>query len=761
MTFLRESGSLFCPQLPNDARGCKTIRRLFIANRGEIACRIIRTCRQIGIVTIAVYPEEDRNSLHVQQADEAIYLGPLYGSEENVYQNRQLLIQKALDSKADAVHPGYGYLSENADFASEVVAAGLTFVGPTSTNISSLGDKRAAKMFLKHHAPNVPLIPGYSGQADNTETFIREADQIGYPILIKAAAGGGGKGMRVVQDRADLAQELSRAQSEAKRSFGNSECILEKYIQQGKHIEIQVIGDKHGNVISLLDRECSVQRRHQKIIEEAPSPWLEEHMRQDMSNAALAVARLLRYEGAGTVEFIVDLSKRSFHFLEVNTRIQVEHPITEEVMGIDIVGLQLFVAAGGNLEGLGITPKQSGHAIECRLCAEDPIRDFMPDTGRIWRWLPNPAVRKTSVVRFETAVDTGSEISVHFDPMIAKIIVWAPVRKEAVEDMISVLKHLVCMGIRTNQLFLQASLLHAVFQGGDYTTSFIPTYFDELIASTRPNSGFLELLALVSVAFLGQLTRSPRPFSSLAKPLRNQTADMATVPSDIICAQAHGGLQLAIWHPSNRSLPEGHFEYCMSHLREDPESNLQSLDDKASCDKKYTCSVGQVLKGNAEMKKHGRIISVNLHKPSVAGATWLAADIIAEVESYRLQLYLAADSINITDDVGRSQRLFCHSAQVGEFVEFHRYSRLAFAESMRQDVASSESSDYIIKAPMPCTVLRVLVKDGASVRKGEILVVVESMKMEMKILATANGTVRCRLNEGQAVQEGTTLCIIE
>jgi acetyl/propionyl-CoA carboxylase alpha subunit len=296
-----------------------------------------------------------------------------------------------------------------------------------------LGDKRSAKQYLLKHASQVPLIPGYNGSEQNLDRFLLEADRIGFPVLIKASAGGGGKGMRIVRERSQFTDELERAKSEAQRSFGSSDCILEKYIERSKHIEMQILGDRHGRVVSLLDRECSIQRRHQKVIEEAPSPWLSPELRERMSKTVILIGNLLEYESAGTVEFIVDIDTAKYYFLEVNTRIQVEHPITEEVVGLDIVAMQIYIAGGGRLDDLGYfndgMAPQVGHAIECRLCAEDPSRDFMPDLGTIVRWTPATNILPASEidhVRFETGIKTGSEISINFDSLVAKIVVWAP-----------------------------------------------------------------------------------------------------------------------------------------------------------------------------------------------------------------------------------------------------------------------------------------------------------------------------------------------
>ncbi|KAM0756493.1 hypothetical protein T439DRAFT_270529, partial [Meredithblackwellia eburnea MCA 4105] len=385
------------------------------------------------------------------------------------------LVRLARETGCDAVHPGYGYLSENADFADRVVQAGLIFIGPKGDSIRTIGDKAASKKFLKEKADGtVPLVPGYSGENQDVKTLVEAGKSIQYPILIKASAGGGGKGMRIVRDESSLAGEIERAASESKRNFGDSRLLLEKYVEDGKHIEVQIFGDQYGNVYSFFERECSVQRRHQKLIEESPSPALTPKKREEMAAAARKIGQLLRYEGAGTVEFIYDCRTQEFFFLEVNTRLQVEHPITEITIAIDLVALQLFVAGGGDLSTLKevTNVSQKGHALEARLCAEDAFSDFAPRTGTVRLWvdgLPN-----ADGIRRDTGVETGSEVTVFFDPMLAKLIVWGSDRATAVKKLASLLRSQVCIGVTTNQPFLLNCLSNPSFLDGSYTTSLVP-----------------------------------------------------------------------------------------------------------------------------------------------------------------------------------------------------------------------------------------------------------------------------------------------
>ncbi|KAI8177877.1 putative methylcrotonoyl-CoA carboxylase beta chain [Colletotrichum sp. SAR 10_86] len=398
----------------------------------------------------------DALSQHVADAHESICIGSIEHDTKNPFLNIDLLLKTALEAHADAVHPGYGYLSENADFADRVRSAGLTFVGPTGQTISTLGDKRTSKEYLRTHAPEVPLIPGFSGSSQNVEDLQDAATRIGFPVMLKASAGGGGKGMRVVREASQLQSELDRAQSEAQRSFGSSDCILEKFIESSKHVEIQIVGDQHGNVVSLFERDCSIQRRNQKVIEETPCLFLDEQTKKSMSDTAVKIGKLLGYEGAGTVEFVVDTATKKFYFLEVNTRLQVEHPITEEVVGVDLVSLQLYVAAGGRLADVpelsALT--QTGHAIECRLCAEDPNRDFMPSHDTVALWKPANTHRgASSVVRYETAMQSGASISIYFDSMICKIVVWAPTRALAIDILAKELANTAIQGHSIPNIF--------------------------------------------------------------------------------------------------------------------------------------------------------------------------------------------------------------------------------------------------------------------------------------------------------------------
>lgn len=456
--------------------------KILIANRGEIAVRILRACREMGIRTVAVYSEADARALHVQLAEEAICIGPAPARES--YLLSQRIIDSALQTGAQAIHPGYGFLSENAAFAQAVTDAGLTFIGPPASAIEAMGDKANARALMQK--AGVPVVPGYQGDDQTEETLTAEAAWIGYPILVKAAAGGGGKGMRIANTPADLPEAVAAARREARHAFSDDRLILERYLAEARHVEIQILADQHGNTIHLNERECSVQRRHQKIIEETPSPLLDESLRAEMGAAAIAAAQAVGYTNAGTIEFIVDPTTRAYYFLEMNTRLQVEHPITEFTTGLDLVQWQIRIAMG---EALSEEEKRSlsssplllfpfsprGHALEVRLYAEDPASGFLPASGPLLEFIPPTGPG----VRVDTGFQTGDTLTTHYDPLIAKIIVHAEDRPTALRKMQAALRDTVLLGLTTNLEFLQTVLAHPTFQAGDATTRFIETHLPD------------------------------------------------------------------------------------------------------------------------------------------------------------------------------------------------------------------------------------------------------------------------------------------
>ena len=441
------------------------IKKILIANRGEIACRVIKTAQKMGILTVAIYSDADRNSLHRLIADESVYIGPAPSAESYlVIDNILAAIKK---TGADAVHPGYGFLSENAAFAKALDKEGVTFIGPPVGAITAMGDKIASKKLAEK--ANVSTVPGHTEAVRDPEDAVQIAKDIGYPVMLKASAGGGGKGMRLARNDEECRDGLERAVNEAKSSFGDDRVFVEKYIGEPRHIEIQIIADKHGNTVYMGERECSIQRRHQKVLEEAPSPFLDEAMRQAMGKQAVALAKAVDYYSAGTVEFIVD-DKKNFFFLEMNTRLQVEHPVTELITGQDLVELMIKVAANEELPFGQDDVKLNGWALEARVYAEDPFRNFLPSIGRLVRY---QSPQETHHVRVDTGVTEGGEISIYYDPMIAKLITFGADRTEAIQHMRTALDSYYIRGVNHNIGFLSALIAHSRFQSGNITTNFI------------------------------------------------------------------------------------------------------------------------------------------------------------------------------------------------------------------------------------------------------------------------------------------------
>ncbi|HEX5843507.1 MAG TPA: acetyl/propionyl/methylcrotonyl-CoA carboxylase subunit alpha [Pseudomonas sp.] len=451
----------------------KHIDTLLVANRGEIACRVMRTAKAMGIQTVAVHSAIDTNARHVREADLAVNLGGAKPADS--YLRIDALIDAAKASGAQAIHPGYGFLSENAGFARAIEAAGLIFLGPPASAIDAMGSKSAAKALME--AAGVPLVPGYHGAAQDVETFRVASNAIGYPVLLKAAAGGGGKGMKVVERESELAEALASAQREAQSSFGDSRMLVEKYVLKPRHVEIQVFADQYGNCLYLNERDCSIQRRHQKVVEEAPAPGLSAELRRAMGEAAVKAAQAIGYVGAGTVEFLLD-ERGDFFFMEMNTRLQVEHPVTELITGLDLVAWQIRVARG---EALPITQEQVpliGHAIEVRLYAEDPEHDFLPSTGRLSLYR-EPAAGPGR--RVDMGVAEGDEVSPFYDPMLGKLIAWGENREEARLRLLAMLKETCVGGVRTNLAFLTRVLAHPAFANAELDTGFIPRHEAQLL----------------------------------------------------------------------------------------------------------------------------------------------------------------------------------------------------------------------------------------------------------------------------------------
>lgn len=479
------------------------MQKILVANRGEIALRVMRTAREMGIQTVAVFSEADRNMPFVRFADEAICIGPAASAQS--YLRIDHIIAAAKATGADAIHPGYGFLSENAAFSQAVEDAGLTFIGPSAYSINMMGNKISAKQAAKKF--EVPMVPGTDEPIGDLAKAIKIAQEVGFPILIKAAAGGGGKGMRVVENEAEFESQMRLAQSEALSAFGNGDVFMERYVGSPKHIEIQVLGDKHGNYVYLFERECSVQRRHQKLIEEAPSSCLTIDIRAKMGEAAVAAARACNYSGAGTVEFLVD-EHLNFYFLEMNTRLQVEHCVTEMITGVDLVKEQIKVARGEKLSFTQDELKINGHSIELRVCAEDPLNNFLPDTGRLALY----QAPKGPGVRVDDGYEQGMDIPIFYDPMIAKLVVHAATREEAIERLCRAIDEYQINGIQTTLPFGKWAVRTEPFRQGQYDTKFIEKYFKpEYLVEARPEA---EKVAVLLAAMIWE--KEQKPMQSMA-----------------------------------------------------------------------------------------------------------------------------------------------------------------------------------------------------------------------------------------------------
>jgi len=465
------------------------IKKILIANRGEIACRVIKTAKMMGISTVAVYSEVDANALHVKQADEAVCIGP--APSKDSYLRGDLIIQKAKELNVDAIHPGYGFLSENAKFAEACAHNGIIFIGPTIEAIKAMGSKSAAKQIMQ--AAGVPLVPGYHGDDQNPDLIKQSANDMGYPVLLKATAGGGGKGMRQVWSEAEFEDALAAAKREAMSSFSDDKMLVEKYLTEPRHVEIQVFCDNHKNGVYLFERDCSIQRRHQKVIEEAPAPNMSTELRAHMGEAALKAAFAINYSGAGTVEFLLD-TDGSFYFMEMNTRLQVEHPVTEMITGEDLVEWQIRVANNEKLPKTQTQLKMHGHSFEARIYAEDPNNDFLPETGTL-RLLKTPITNAN--VRVDTGVEQGDEVSIYYDPMIAKLVVWDETREKALSRLETCLQHYAIGGVTTNIDYLRRIAGSTPFKQAQLTTDFIERHNDSIsTATTVEVNAYLPAIAL-------------------------------------------------------------------------------------------------------------------------------------------------------------------------------------------------------------------------------------------------------------------------
>jgi len=665
------------------------INKLLIANRGEIACRVIKTANAQGIKTVAVYSDADKNALHVQMADEAVYLGP--SPSKKSYLRGELIIEKAKELGVDAIHPGYGFLSENAEFANLCAKNNIIFVGPPASAIEAMGSKSAAKHIMEK--AGVPLVPGYHGDDQSEAVLKGAADEMGYPVLLKAAAGGGGKGMRQVWSEKEFSQALNAAKRESMASFGDDHMLVEKYLTRPRHVEIQVFCDTHGNGVYLFERDCSVQRRHQKIIEEAPAPNMSQSVREKMGEAAILAAKAINYVGAGTVEFLLD-EDDSFYFMEMNTRLQVEHPVTEMITREDLVHWQLTIAEGKPL------PKQqneltlTGHAFEARIYAEDPNNEFLPSTGTL-RLLRTP--KENDVVRVDTGVVEGDEVSVFYDPMIAKLVVWGENREIALKRLISALGDYYIDGVSTNIDFLKRVATHPAFVAAELTTTFVEKHHDSLFSATSEDAA--------SDDAASDDTQVNIPVMALLSLLNRKVSRSDKTPS--------------VWSTVGAWRANANHTEILTLLCNQEEVHVGVKHQRHGTEDAWELSVGD----NSYNVK-GKLVDSALH---------------ATINGYK--------------------STFTYSDNDGVFTLFNKDTHAKFSlisASLGDD--NDDNGDANFSAPMNGTIVAHLVEKGVLVKKGEPILVMEAMKMEHSIIAPHDGAVEeFFFNPGELVDGGATL----
>ncbi|MBP6104857.1 MAG: biotin carboxylase N-terminal domain-containing protein [Steroidobacteraceae bacterium] len=669
------------------------LKSVLIANRGEIACRVIRTARRLGLRTVAVYSEADRGALHVRMADEAVCIGPAAARES--YLDGDKLLAVAQQRGCESLHPGYGFLAENADFARACESAGLVFIGPPATSIDRMGSKSEARRLMA--AAGVPVLPGYDDDDQSDANLLAATNSLQYPLLIKPTAGGGGKGMRIVRAAAEFAEALAGARREAARSFGDDRVLLERFVEKGRHVEIQVFADAHGNAVHLHERDCSLQRRHQKVIEEAPAPGLNDTTRAAMGAAAVAAAKAVGYRGAGTVEFLFDGAE--FYFLEMNTRLQVEHPVTEMITGLDLVEWQLRVASGERLPLDQAAIPCHGHAVEARLYAEDPERGFLPSTGRLSR-LRFPTAAPD--VRVDAGVEEGDEVTVHYDPMLAKLIVWAPDRATAIEKLQRALEATEVEGVRTNARFLWQILGAPAVRAGDVSTRLLETD-----PSLAPGVAGHEIHAAWLIAAAARLQSMPGDelghASHAASPWEAATGFRLNGPASV---------RVALRFDTNgapASIAESQpLQHWLSFRRE-PEGLAVVLDGKP-------------------------------HRVTLRRPTNDVLEGYVDGHPVRARVELDHDRLIV--------RRHC--------------LRFDFLEDTGAEHRVSAEHEGHFRAPMPGHVLDVRVQVGQKVEKGAVLLVLEAMKMEHSLTAPwAANVVEVKVQTGQRVEEGTDLVRLE
>ncbi len=679
-----------------------TIDKLLIANRGEIALRVMRTCHAMGIATVAVYSEADAGAPFVAAADEAVCLGG--AAARDSYLVIEKLLAAARLTGAQAIHPGYGFLSENPRFPEACAAAGVIFVGPTADTIRKLGAKREAKLLAA--AAGVPVVPGYGGEDQAVAAFVAKADGVGYPLLLKASAGGGGKGMHVVRGKDGVAEAVERAKREAMASFGDDTLLMERYVERPRHVEVQILGDQHGNLIHLHERECSIQRRHQKILEEAPSPTLSDDTRARMAEAAVALGKVVGYTSAGTVEFIVDPEGR-FYFLEVNTRLQVEHPVTELICGVDLVAEQLRIARGEPLR-FSSPPPRHGHAIEVRLCAEDPARDFLPTTGTLVELAFADGAGATAV-RCDLGVVPGSEIGIHYDSMLGKLIAHADTRAEAAAKLRRALTHGLVAGLPTNADLLARLLAHPAFLAAELDTHFLERHAESLLgaAADAATPALIDAAVAATLVDLAE-RRAARPLPSVALGWRN----VPVAPATLRYRAGEQTIELSY------------------QLRGDDEVTITAGGQRfAVRDYRITGEQGR-------------------------GGLWVEAMFAALPEG-------SEASIDAPRALAGHRRRWRVARGNGRTWVAARGRTVALALEPRFPERVAAAAAGSLLAPMPGKVVKVLVATGDSVVAGAPIAILEAMKMEHTIRAAVAGTVaELRVAAGAQVAADELLAVV-
>ena len=679
-------------------------KKILIANRGEIACRVIKTAKKMNIKTVAVYSDADRYAEHVRLADESVYLGKSPASES--YLKPELIIKACKDKKCDALHPGYGFLSENASFAEALDKADIVFIGPSKKAIASMGDKIESKKIAK--AAEINTVPGYIGVIQNKEKAVQIADEIGYPVMIKASAGGGGKGMRIAFSRDEVADGFERATSEAINSFGDERIFIEKFITEPRHIEIQVLADKHGNTIYLGERECSIQRRNQKVIEEAPSPFLDEVTRKKMGNQAVRLAEKVGYSSAGTVEFIVDKNK-NFYFLEMNTRLQVEHPVTELITGVDLVEQMICIAYGEKLKLTQDKIVLNGSAIESRIYAENPYKNFLPSIGRLTKY--NPPQEKIhddgSITRNDTGVREGDEVSMFYDPMIAKLCSWGKTREISIKRMESALDKFLLEGIDHNIPFLSSILGSKRFKSGDLTTSFIEDEYPKGYHGRALDKNEEWILSTLFLAYhLSELSKDFLIDNDFSEEWEVQIKNK-NIASETI------NFQFKI----KKSLISKHEIY----IKPLPLKNVSGI-------------INDYIQVNLQKNYVTKLVTANI-KLFDTNKTFMPELIQCRINNTVPNLELSYRGITLSALI-----LPKHVAN------YHKYMK---------PIKIIDKSNLLL-CPMPGKLIKVLVKEGDTIEEGQALCVVEAMKMENTLLAEK----KCIINKINFV-EGDTVSVDE